>query len=616
MNIFFKKINEFNNSLIKNSNLVNIFLIIIFYFSLQFARKFLPIAQETHFLAVEISSYLNKLDDGTFIYTFLRTPFYDFFIDIVFKNQNLFAFFSYLLPLVIIFFIYFLIIKVTNNSIYALMVALLFLLIPIIVKMLLVLGFHDAYGKITILYPRIDIWYRTFSVRQFHGLIFLSSLFFFYKEKYYFLILLTFVNLFIHPNSGLISSSFFILYFFIKSFNEKSYLKLFLITVIITLTFSVFKILSISESINWITQVSFSDWYLNLMRDELDDFSIIYRLKNNTGIFIVIILSYIISVWLFLKKKYFHLPSLLLIISILSVYLIFFLIEILIFYFKQYYLTQIFLPLQPGWKIVGYAIFPFFIFIYFALISKIRLVKFYFVIAILILFLSAFCIQFGVNENLEKTKYYFSNLKDKNVSYYDYIKLRKWNIDLARNIYNITNKEIREKVNFSNIFDKKRNEIKITVKQKLFFDNYHKKFNKFSCIEELNNFDKFIPDHMGLIIPPYFIQFRDFFSKKNIFFQEHHDGNLSMGNIRVFSYYDKKMRDLLGVSYIDLPPKTSGFQATFMRNIFLSLDEDHFTSLNKENFNYEYLITENIQTLSKLTILKKGNCFNLYKITD
>ena len=102
----------------------------------------------------------------------------------------------------------------------------------------------------------------------------------------------------------------------------------------------------------------------------------------------------------------------------------------------------------------------------------------------------------------------------------------------------------------------------------MFSEKFEKKFNSFECINELNSFNKLLPDHTGIIIPPYFLHFRDLFSKKDIFFQEHHDGNLSMGNLRVFSFYNQRMVELLSTDYINLPPKTSGYQATYMRNIF------------------------------------------------
>ena len=289
--------------LIKKNNQINILMIFIFYSSLQYARQFLPLPGETHFLATQIQSYVDKVDSGTFIYTFLRTPAYDLIIDPIFNNQVLFAFFAYSLPFIICLTIYLFVFKITNNSIYSFYSTLLFLTVPIMVNILHTIGINDAYSKITFLYPRIDIWYRTFSVRQMHGIIFLISLIFLYKKRNITFIILTFFNLFIHPNSGLITLSIFIIYFFIKSFYERKNLKILLILSSIILLFSIYKLLILSSNINWTSELNSSDWYLNLIRDEGDDFSVIYRLQNDTLIVLATFVIYFLCIWLFIKKN-------------------------------------------------------------------------------------------------------------------------------------------------------------------------------------------------------------------------------------------------------------------------------------------------------------------------
>jgi len=528
----------------------------------------------------------------------------------------LFAFISYLLPFIICLTIYFFFIKITNNSIYSFYATLLFVTVPILVKILNSVGVDDAYSKITFLYPRIDIWYRTFSVRQLHGIIFILSLIFLYKEKNIIFIILTSLNLFIHPNSGLITLAIFVIYFSIKLFYERKNLKFLLILLSITFIFSINKLLFLSSNINWISELNSSDWYLNLIRDEVDDFSIIYRLQNDTLIFFTIFVIYFFCIWMLIKKKYFNNPSLVLIISIISIYLIFFLIEIIIFYFKQYYLAHVFLPLQPGWKTLGYIIFPMLILIYFISKNFLNYKKFYFPTLIIILIASLFCVYFGNIKSLEETKFYFTNLKKSKISYYDYLKLRYWQVDIARKVYNIDNNKILKFVDFNNVFEKRNDEIKLGKNHKLFSEKFEKKFNSFECINELDSFNKLVPDHTGIIIPPYFINFRDFFSKKDIFFQEHHDGNLSMGNLKVFSFYNQRMVELLSTDYINLPPKTSGYQATFMRNIFLNLKDNDFILIQNKYENYKYLITENIYQTKSLRNIQNGNCFNLYKINE
>ena len=76
------------------------------------------------------------------------------------------------------------------------------------------------------------------------------------------------------------------------------------------------------------------------------------------------------------------------------------------------------------------------------------------------------------------------------------------------------------------------------------------------------------------------------------------------------------MVELLSTDYINLPPKTSGYQATFMRNIFLNLKDNDFILIQNKYENYKYLITENIYQTKSLRNIQNGNCFNLYKINE
>ena len=127
-------------------------------------------------------------------------------------------------------------------------------------------------------------------------------------------------------------------------------------------------------------------------------------------------------------------------------------------------------------------------------------------------------------------------------------------------------------------------------------------------------FDDFIDDYEGLIVPPYFYHFRDLFYKKNIFYTEHHDGNLSMGNIKFFSIFNERMDSLLDVSYLDLPPKTSGFLPTYLRNIYFDLEKEDFMILKSKFKNYNYVITEEDHEVIGLNKIKEGKCYNLYEI--
>ena len=603
-------------NIIKKKYEAEILVLFIFYISVQIARGFLPIAQETHFLATKIYDYIELVDEATYIYSYLRTPIYPIIVDWVFANQYFFFIFSYFFPLFIILSIYLLFLKITKSSIYSFFVASLFIAIPLFIKLLMILGVDNAYEKITILYPRIDIWYRTFSVRQIHGIIFIISLIFLYEKNYKILIILTVLNLFAHPNSGIITSGIIFIFLFfelLQSSEKEKIIKYISILAFSVVCFAFVKLLSIKEFIEFKNTNHY--WYSNLIKDESDDFSVIYRFKNNFLIFITFLATFFYSIFIYRNNQ--TNISVRLILSILMLYFSFFIIEILIYYFNINFFTPIILSLQPGWKTIGYIIFPVFIYFFYNICLKFNfsLKNYKSIIFILYISCSVLLIFYGSKKNYKNIIYYFSNLKSSNVSYYDYLKLNFWKIDLAREIYNIDNSKINERVKFdyryaldkSSFIGVNKNEIDFSI-------SFFKKYNSRECLSELNEINEIIPDYSGVIIPPYFLQFRDFFAKKNIYYQEHHDGNLSMGNKNFFNVFNYRMKSLLGVDYLKLPSKITPYQPTYIRNIYINLKYRDFKKIKQTDNNYKFIITEDTHNLTESLQLKKGNCFHLYEI--
>ena len=587
----------------------NLFFIVLVFLSIQFARGYVPIVQETHFYSSKIIDFQENLDLASSVYLFLRTPIYELFLDFIFSNRTLFFIFSYLGPLLLILNIYFLMRLTTKNNFFSLLVALFFLSIPVLVKLFNLYTEINFYEAISFIYPRFDIWFRTFSVRQIHGIIFLISLMSLYREKYYWVIFLSIFNLIVHPNSAVITNSFFAFYFLMSFYllKQKTF-KFFVSILLVTILYSYYKI-SFIESIQFEREINSEFWYKNLIRDEVDDFSILYRFFNNKLIFVFYFLLFTFFTFKIFKKKE-KSTSAFLIFSILFIYFLFFFIEILINYFNFYFLANIFIPLQPGWKTVGYSIFPLFIYFYneklFSLKSLNKIV-FY-----LLPFLILFFLYYGFNKNLNKYNEYFRNILVNNDSYAFNLLISK-NFDFARVVYNLSNKEIDE-IDFKNVFLKRDYNDILTNEKKKYSESFKKKFNTDECLKNLVSFNNFIDDHEGLIVPPYFYNFRDLFYKKNIFYTEHHDGNLSMGNIKFFSIFNERMNSLLNVNYLDLPPKTSGFLATYIRNIYFSLDEKDFRTLKSKYEKYNYIMTEKNHEITGIKKVKEGKCFNLYEI--
>ena len=87
-----------------------------------------------------------------------------------------------------------------------------------------------------------------------------------------------------------------------------------------------------------------------------------------------------------------------------------------------------------------------------------------------------------------------------------------------------------------------------------------------------------------------------------------------MGNIKFFSIFNERMNSLLNVNYLDLPPKTSGFLATYIRNIYLNLDKEDFRTLKSKYEKYNYIMTEKNHEIAGIKKVKEGKCFNLYEI--
>lgn len=127
------------------------------------------------------------------------------------------------------------------------------------------------------------------------------------------------------------------------------------------------------------------------------------------------------------------------------------------------------------------------------------------------------------------------------------------------------------------------------------------------------NFEKLIaairrnvPVGEGLIIPPYFRYFRDALPNHRIFFQERHDGNLMLGSPQFAGFWKRRMEDLMGFSYEGIPSQYSGLSVTFMRSAFLAIDGSHAAKLKARYPSYRYFVTEEAHVLPYNKVFTTG----------
>jgi len=101
-----------------------------------------------------------------------------------------------------------------------------------------------------------------------------------------------------------------------------------------------------------------------------------------------------------------------------------------------------------------------------------------------------------------------------------------------------------------------------------------------------------IPVGSGFYVPPYLRGFRDSLPEYEIFFQEHFDGNYMMGAPSFMRFWNVRMVDLMGFTYEGMPSKETGLSNSVMRKAYLNINERKATGLYEKYPAYRYLISE------------------------
>lgn len=113
-----------------------------------------------------------------------------------------------------------------------------------------------------------------------------------------------------------------------------------------------------------------------------------------------------------------------------------------------------------------------------------------------------------------------------------------------------------------------------------------------SFVDIISRIRSTVPAGEGLIIPPYLRYFRDALPHHRIFFQEHHDGNLMLGSPAFLGFWTTRMTHLLGLDYEQMPFKETGLSFTVMREAYLAMSESKARDLFNLYPEFRYLLVE------------------------
>jgi hypothetical protein len=447
------------------------------------------------------------------------------------------------------------------------------------------------------------------------------------KKNYIFSILLL-LTMLVHPNSGVFLIAIYLIATLILIYYKKATWRNFIMILLagfIGVIPTLFKLSNI-PSIELVTNTV---WYANMIKDEADDFSPLYQILYNYNLLIQFLLTLIFTIWAFYKVNVKDsISQILAILVILPVVLFIFLLVLELFSVYTGYMLFIspVIALQPGHKLLSFAVFPL-VFLWGRLFQMMHLNirKDFFLFLVVSVSMLFFAIIVWKGKVLNQLKYVGSLHRIDSLvenSYKDML--------IVKSLYKGRYSSIGKNPSLSAIFHDPRNEIIHDYNGELNLINiynidshqpklqsdiaYFNKYDNISVFESLilainNN----IPNGSGIIIPPYLINMRDSLPKYDIFFQEHHDGNLMMGNKKIATIMLTRMNDLLGVDYTEMPTHNSGYNYTYMRKLYLDLNKEEISRIRNKHTHYEYFITESSK-MYKLPVIYKNEHYTIFKL--
>ena len=467
------------------------------------------------------------------------------------------------------------------------------------------------------------------STRYILGLMSLLSVFFLIKKKYNLSLVFYSLSLMSHPSTSLLLGLFTFLTFLTIRINFK-YLINFAIATVVGLAPALIRLWKLENFEITAKLLTKKEWYLRLINDEPDDFSILYILNNNFGellctSFVVFVLIYILY-----KKK--NLDPLIkkILYCLLSFPLIFYflfaILELGSIYFDNFLFIDLVIKSQAGNKILKFCNFP--IIFSLAIIFKEDLLqnnlsnKFSFILRMSIL-LSLMIVPLMINyinpTNYQNKKILLKNLADvKKNNFLDYLNAR---------FFNYKNKTFGHETYFVNIPIEKdkfiKNELnffkikKYNDSLKEIPESVDKKSNIYNSVEVYNHLASiiktYIPEKSSIIILPYFLYLRDVFPNYNFYYLEKNDGNQALGSRLVASIISERLKDLLNVDHKELHSNFSPFLNSDLRRRYLKVDDDKIASLKNKYPNYKYFLTESGHELNQKKIYE-DDYYIIYQI--
>jgi len=603
-----------NNLIKKCIPLISILLLFLIYISL---KDFYPIPQQSHFFVSRIDNYDFSIDQSYQIYNLLKTPVY-ILLDYVYTTPQLFVVLSYIFDLSIYFFLYFVIFKLTNNYTTALIIVIIFSPLSLYVLEYVFninTNFFSA-KNVSLTWGRVVL-----SSRILFAICYILITYYFLRKNYLNFYIFLFASFLCHPNNSLIISSIFITYFFFNYLFKKKDIHFFFITIVVSILGMLPGIYRISKIKTHLSNNSFQEWFSNSVRDEVDDFSVIWNILSNKDelVFFLIIFFFISIVFLIKKFKSDELKKLYyLICSAILIFIVFLFIEIFIISFdKGYFIMTLLGPFSAGVKVLPQTYFLFLLFFSFILNDfLVNHKKLNFLIFIGLLVLNIYILNVNFFYSRVHLTNQFNYLKD--VSTLKKISNPEKLFELKNKYKAVGNPSYpnifkTEKIFIQNI--KKNNNIVQIYYENRFVDKekVNVKYKDFEVYKKLlKSIRQNIPKNSKIIIPPYLGSLRDTLENYTIFFQEKHDGNLMFGSKKIFDIYYKRM-NMLNIDYKAMPTEGSRLNYSYIRKNYLSLNENDFTKIKRNYPNYNYIITESTHNLN-LELIHDDSYYKIYKL--
>ncbi len=603
-----------------NKYYIYFFILLIQIVSFSLVNRY-PIPYELYYYITKVDQSL-LTDPLTYSFQLLKTPSYTF-LEFFYDRPVIFFWSSFLIDLILSIILFHLVFSLTKKKIISLLVILIFspLFLAIFTKIFMDPGFRVihvfGYGSYIL------------STRYLLGIVTLLSYFYLIKQRYNLSLFFYSLSLMSHPSSALLSGLFLFSTFFIIRLKIKSYLY-FIIASLVGLAPTFFKLFKLKEFNFQADLLSKREWYLRVIHDEPDDFSLLYQLSNNLNeIIFTTLLVIIISFLIYKNNKLDLITKKIIYCSLLLP--IFYLFSFASFeygsvYFDNFSLIDPIIKSQAGYKILKFTYFPIVLafglvlkdFMFFEKYSK--KIKSFLKIALILLFIVIVpSIYFIEPINFKNKKILLSQLSDvKKNNYIDYLNARFFYYNkrtYAHENYflNIEEEKLEKIKEETNFFELKKH-VKLLNNLPESVDKNSLKYNNVESFNHLISIiDENIPKKSSVIILPYFLYLRDVLPQYNFFYLEKPDANLALGSRLAASIISERLNDLIDVDHKQLHLNFSPFLNSDIRRRYLSINDDKIVHLKNKYPKYKYFLTETGHELN-FTKVYYDELYVIYKL--